>query len=446
MATQDNLQALFGGTMLPEEMQQQLLNQRARDFATLTPAQQLGVMGYKAGAGLGSGLAQAMGVDITDPAIKRMSTLRALSQGVENTSEGMAQFAQKLRDAGFPTEAAQAMDKAREIAKTEAETTLKGAQAKKAENFQMANTASERNRKMISELEVKLAEDPNYTLTPKEEAELRWQIGQETKPRTTFDAESGKAITVEPINLEQAAPNINKYLSSKAAPGTTTSKVTTSQVTEPKLGEGVQKEIATVDEGIVKVGTAEAKIKTLAPSIDNLNLGLIANYEREGNAWLGLETADAKEFKKLRRAVAEQANNLLLLAKGTQTEGDAQRARDQIVDDNTWKNKELLKSAFADLQTTLADTQKALRVKRESLTSKGRAPAPANPASPDVAPNKSPMSGKNPEIQPPSETAPPKQLKEIPQDILDKANDAVKRGAKREDVVKRLRDQGYSVL
>jgi hypothetical protein len=311
----------------------------------------------------------------------------------------MMQFAQKLRDAGFPTEAAQAMDKAREIAKTEAETTLKGAQAKKAENFMQANTVSERNRAVISDAEVKLAEDPNAKLTAKEEANLRWLVGQETKPKSTFNPDTGQMMVINPIDLEQTAPNIARYLG-KGATRTGNVKVTTTQVAEPKLGEGIQKEIATTDEGIVKVGTAEAKIKTLAPSIDNLNLGLVANYEREGNAWLGLETPDAKEFKKLRRAVAEQANNLLLLAKGTQTEGDAQRARDQIVDDNTWKNKELLKSAFADLQTTLADTQGALRVKRESLTSKGRAPAPANPAANVVAPKPSPMSGKNPEIQP----------------------------------------------
>jgi hypothetical protein len=123
MATQDNLQALFGGTMLPEEMQQQLLNQRARDFATLTPAQQLGVMGYKAGAGVGQGLAQAMGVDITDPAIKRMSTLRALSQGVEPTAEGLREFAQKLSEAGFNVEATQAMDKAISMEKEQSITT-----------------------------------------------------------------------------------------------------------------------------------------------------------------------------------------------------------------------------------------------------------------------------------------------------------------------------------
>lgn len=116
MAT-DNLQALFGGTMLPQDMQQELINKRAREFATLTPSQQLGVMGYKTGAALGGGLAQAMGVDITDPAIKRMSQLQALSQGVEPTAEGLKAFAQKLASAGFNAEASQAMAKAIDMEK-----------------------------------------------------------------------------------------------------------------------------------------------------------------------------------------------------------------------------------------------------------------------------------------------------------------------------------------
>lgn len=111
MAT-DNLQALFGGTMLPQDMQQELINQRAQQFAQLTPSQQLSSMGYKTGAAIGGGLAQAMGVDITDPRIKRQSQLQALSQGVESTPEGLKAFAQKLQANGFAAEAAMAMDKA----------------------------------------------------------------------------------------------------------------------------------------------------------------------------------------------------------------------------------------------------------------------------------------------------------------------------------------------
>jgi len=53
-----------------------------------------------------------MGVDITDPRIKRQSQLQALSQGVESTPEGLKAFAKKLQAGGFAAEAAMAMDKA----------------------------------------------------------------------------------------------------------------------------------------------------------------------------------------------------------------------------------------------------------------------------------------------------------------------------------------------
>lgn len=111
MAT-DNTQAFFGGNMLPEELQQQLTRQRASEFAQLTPSQQLAQAQYTMSANAGQGLAKAMGVDIQDPAIKRMSQLQALRQGIVPNAEGLKVFAQRLADAGFTTEAVQAMDKA----------------------------------------------------------------------------------------------------------------------------------------------------------------------------------------------------------------------------------------------------------------------------------------------------------------------------------------------
>lgn len=97
---------LFGGTLTPEEQQRQLTEARAAQFASMAPSQQLAFMGYKAGAGLGQGLAQAAGVDIQDPTIKRAMQLRQLAQGVDVTSvEGLQQYAQKLQQAGFTAEA-----------------------------------------------------------------------------------------------------------------------------------------------------------------------------------------------------------------------------------------------------------------------------------------------------------------------------------------------------
>lgn len=90
--------SLFGGSMSPQEMQSQLLNQRASQFAQMSPDQQLGMMAYKAGSGVGTGLAGAFGVDVQDPTIKRATKLRELAgQYNTNTAAGLRQMADALR-------------------------------------------------------------------------------------------------------------------------------------------------------------------------------------------------------------------------------------------------------------------------------------------------------------------------------------------------------------
>ena len=59
MATQ-GIQGLFGGMGTPEEMQQQLTEQKARQFATMSPQQQMSYNIYKGTSNLGRGLAGAM--------------------------------------------------------------------------------------------------------------------------------------------------------------------------------------------------------------------------------------------------------------------------------------------------------------------------------------------------------------------------------------------------
>ena len=84
--------------MSPQEMQAQLLNQRATQFAQLDPNQQLGMMAYKAGSNLGTGLAGAFGVQTQDPMIQRATRLRELAgQFNTNTAAGLRQMADALR-------------------------------------------------------------------------------------------------------------------------------------------------------------------------------------------------------------------------------------------------------------------------------------------------------------------------------------------------------------
>jgi hypothetical protein len=88
-------QGLFGGMGTPEEMQRQMTEQKAMQFATMTPQQQTSYNIYKNTGNLGRGLAGAFGVDVQDPSIKRATMLRQMaSQFNTATVEGMKQMAQ----------------------------------------------------------------------------------------------------------------------------------------------------------------------------------------------------------------------------------------------------------------------------------------------------------------------------------------------------------------
>lgn len=90
--------SLFGGMMSPQEMQQQLIEQRALQFANLGQNQRLAMLGYKAGAGVGQGLGGLFGVDMTDPTIQRATKLREMaSQYNTNTAAGLRQMAAAIQ-------------------------------------------------------------------------------------------------------------------------------------------------------------------------------------------------------------------------------------------------------------------------------------------------------------------------------------------------------------
>ena len=116
---------LFGGMGTPEEMQRQLIEQKALQFAQMTPQQQTSYNIYKNTGNLGRGLAGAFGVDVQDPAVRRATMLRQMaSQFDTNTPEGLRQMAQALQatdpELGFQVmQRAQAMELANQKLITE---------------------------------------------------------------------------------------------------------------------------------------------------------------------------------------------------------------------------------------------------------------------------------------------------------------------------------------
>lgn len=127
MATAPQM-GLFGGMGTPEEMQRQLTEQRAAQFATMSPQQQTSYNIFKNTSNLGRGLAGAMGVDVQDPAIKRATMLRQLaSQYDTNTPEGLRQMASALQGTD-PELGFQVMQRAQALELNQAKTQTQRAQ------------------------------------------------------------------------------------------------------------------------------------------------------------------------------------------------------------------------------------------------------------------------------------------------------------------------------
>lgn len=388
MAT-DSVMSLF---MDPYQLEQQRsagVNQRAAQFAQLDPMARAQYGIYRGASNLATGAAGLLGAE--DPQMQLQALRTSIVKQIDwSNPDSISEGALRLQQAGDSLGARQIAEEGRAAA-------LKKAQAEKAMRTASSTTVSERNREMIANAEMKLAK--GESLTPEESARVRWLIGQENKPKIFRDSETGEITTIEPIDLVNAAPNLAALVGKTAKEKATgvSGTATTTQAT--KLPPTLRKETATVDEQMTALDTSINKVTSLTPKINNLDLGLYQNIERGVSGYLGKPTKDTVEFKQLKRTVLEQANNLLLLAKGTQTEGDAQRAKDQIADEDTWKNKDLLTAAFDDLKATLSNTKKALEAKRTTLTSSGIPAVPGLGAG-DIAPNKSPLSGANPQLQP----------------------------------------------
>jgi hypothetical protein len=281
MATPQSIQGLFGGMGTPEEMQQQAIQAKATQFATLTPDQQLGMMGYRGGANLGRGIAGAFGVDVQDPTMKQASMLRQIaSQYNTGTSKGMREYAQAISSFN-PTLAQEAIKRAEEMEKNEAEIDLKKAQTTKALTAKETSTASERNRKLIADAEVKLVE--GKPLSNAELANLRWLVSQETKVKTFQDPDTREIVRIEPIDLSQAAPNLFKQLMMAPAKlGGTEGTPTAAQGQQPAATATGTQPTGTFGGGkVTTIATPASEAKALAASeakdtaIARLDEGLI---------------------------------------------------------------------------------------------------------------------------------------------------------------------------
>lgn len=247
--------SLFGGQALPAELQRQLDEKQAMEFAQLTPSQQLGNLGFSAGRAIGRGLGGVFGVDVQDPTVRQATMIRQLSQGLDlKTPEGLNSYADRLMANNLPAQAAQIAQMARDASRETADTRLKNAQAIKAENYQQALTDSTRKRETMSTVEADLAAGKEVDPVRLNEAKLAWS--QELRPKQ-FQQSDGTIATIPGID-PNLYPNLSKILPSGGAGVTKAGTVETaaSQEAAQLQAEAAKETVASVTNSMKNVENA----------------------------------------------------------------------------------------------------------------------------------------------------------------------------------------------
>jgi hypothetical protein len=241
MATQA-IQGLFGGMGTPEDMQRAMTEQRAAQFASMTPQQQTSYNIFKNTSNLGQGLAGAMGVNVQDPAIRRATMLRQMaSQFDTNTPEGLRQMAAALQgtdpELGFQVmQRAQAM----EMAQAKLDTEKATASSKTAEKL----TPEERNAAaIVNKMPNILAGSPQWNDAYRKELE---RLTAKAEGKINYGAET------ERVSKAKFNKPYNELTQEQAAIVDT--EIEKRDITSKKAGAGKPVDVAAI---IKEIGTKE---------------------------------------------------------------------------------------------------------------------------------------------------------------------------------------------
>jgi hypothetical protein len=395
---------LFG--MTPESYQQQQNQQalgQAAQLARMSPFELA-----KTGVGYGANrLAGAIGgaLGAEDPQLKMISARNAVIQGIDlNNPEALQAASARLAQIGDMQGAYGLAEVAQKRAESQATIGLREAQAKKANEYQMATTSSERNRKLISEADVALKEGRPLTAT--QESALRYQVAQELKPKVFRDANTGELTTIDPLNIGLAAPNVAKYLKLGETTGTAggVTTIETPQSQEAKVSQA---------EALNELTSRTKDVRDVIGETKKLISGYTTGY---GSFLSALPLTDAKTLQNNLESIKANLSlsqlTALKEASKTGASGLGQVTRNEFdALQSTIAKLDPQSKTFADdldkVDKTYARLLKQLESKTVRAEERVKATQPKKPEVPglapsDVAPQKSQFSNRNPQLQPES--------------------------------------------
>lgn len=124
-------------------------------------------------------------------------------------------------------------------------------------------------------------------------------------------------------------------------------------VTPEKMGEGTIKEIATAEKNNTILANSNTKLDQWIKDTQegNVQFGLGKQITAIGQRFTGKQDENTRKLDSLSKFMETERNNILMAAKGTQTEGDATRAMDQIMKRTDLNNQDSVLQALSDLKT-----------------------------------------------------------------------------------------------
>jgi len=398
---QDIVGGLFGIT--PEMYQQKVgedILQQGVQMGQLAPDAFGRANVYAGATQLGRGISGVMGVQ--DPQLKLISARNAVIQGIDlNDSDALQAASGRLAQIGDMQGAYGLAELAQKRAESQATIGLREAQAKKANEYQIANTSSERNRKLISEADVAIQE--GRALTAPQESALRYQVAQELKPKVFRDANTGELTTIDPLNIGLAAPNVAKYLKIPQTTGTAggVSTIQTPQSQEAQVSQA---------EALNELTSRTKDIRDVIGETKKLISGYTTGY---GSFLSVLPLTDAKTLQNNLESIKANLSlsqlTALKEASKTGASGLGQVTRNEFdALQSTIAKLDPQSKTFADDLDKVDKTYARLLKQLEGKTVRAESRAGMTPtqkpelpgiAPTDIAPQKSRFSGLNPELK-----------------------------------------------
>ena len=381
----DIVPSLFGITPeMYQQSQQARADAQALQYAKLDPFERASY-GVSRGANMLAGaLGRSFGGE--DPEETKIRMQQQLLSTIDlSDPKALVEGARQANKMGLPLLASTLVDRSRTLQESSGKVAAQQAQLLTAMQPPKL-TGDERYMNILQTVEgiYQAGGEPSASL--KSQANMAGQLL--AKPRSYLDAASGQMITQPATDPSKAYPLTFKAMGVSTEGGASTvPKPTVQQATTGNLPSGSQTEIGVIDANLTKLEQSGPELQSFLSSLRSNEV----KYNAKDNTFdfLGAIIPPAFGFKEqggqvkkdeIKRALTERVNTLLLMAKGTQTEGDATRAKDQIASDTTFLSQARMIGAIEGLEKAERKLQAELLAKKGALQRQGKPEAQEIPS------------------------------------------------------------------